>query len=94
MLKYSSVDDAIARANNTDYGLGGSVWTSDPENAGNAVAGQIESDMVWVNDHMSQHPTQPFGGIKSSGIGWEGGGKIGLSEFVDKRTVKVVKNKK
>jgi len=91
ILKYKDVDEAIARANATDYGLGGSVWTSDPNGKGLEVAKQIEAGNVWVNDHMASHPSAPFGGIKMSGIGREGGGKIGLSEFVEMKALKINK---
>jgi acyl-CoA reductase-like NAD-dependent aldehyde dehydrogenase len=93
ILKYSSVDDAIERANATEFGLGGSVWTSDPEGAGVEVANQIDSGMVWINDHMGNHPSAPFGGVKMSGIGREGGGTIGLQEFVDMKAIKITKKK-
>ena len=54
------------RANATEFGLGGSVWTSDPEGKGVEVANQIESGSVWINDHMGSHPSAPFGGVKMS----------------------------
>ena len=89
VMKYSSVGEAVARANNTNFGLGASVWGESGE--ANRVALQVESGNVWVNDHMASHDTVPFGGIKGSGIGNEGGGTIGLKEFVDMKTMKFSK---
>src|SRR5262249_5156296 len=51
VLRYSDIDDAIARANDTDFGLGGSVWSSDPERAFE-VATRVDAGMVWVNKHL------------------------------------------
>lgn len=72
IIEYSDVADAIAQANDSHYGLGASVWTSDPER-GRTLAPQVESGTVWVNTHQSGIPGQPFGGLKWSGIGVEGG---------------------
>ena len=91
VIKYKTVDEAIARANDSEYGLGSSVWTADPEGEGVRVANQIEAGMTWVNDHLVLHPSAPFGGIKQSGVGREGGGAIGLKEFVEMKSVKVTK---
>ena len=72
VIQYSDIDQAIAQANNSRYGLGASVWTVDPER-GRALAPRLESGTVWVNTHQSGIPGQPFGGLKWSGIGVEGG---------------------
>jgi len=72
VVEYSDVEEAIAHANNSHYGLGASVWTSNPER-GRTLAPQVESGTVWVNTHQSGIPGQPFGGLKWSGIGVEGG---------------------
>ena len=92
ILKYSSVDDAVCRANNSKYGLGGSVWGPDAEKAAE-VALELESGMSWVNQHLSGNEQAPFGGVKSSGVGREGGGIIGLSEFVETKSLYVRKLK-
>lgn len=72
IIKYSDVEDAIARANSLDVGLGGSVWASDREEA-LRVAARIESGTVWINSHGGLNPNVPFGGVKSSGYGLEFG---------------------
>ncbi len=72
IVEYSDIEDAIAQANASHYGLGASVWTSDPER-GRALAPRVESGTVWVNTHQDGIPGQPFGGLKWSGIGVEGG---------------------
>lgn len=87
ILRYTDVQDAIARANGTEYGLGGSVWSSDPQRA-YEVARQIDSGTVWVNTHLDCPPDVPFGGAKQSGIGAEMG-QQGLEEFTQCRIVNV-----
>lgn len=72
IIEYSDIEEAIAEANDSHYGLGASVWTSDPER-GRTLALQVESGTVWVNTHQAGIPGQPFGGLKWSGIGVEGG---------------------
>lgn len=72
VIEYSDIEEAIAEANDSHYGLGASVWTSDPER-GRTLAPQVESGTVWVNTHQAGIPGQPFGGLKWSGIGVEGG---------------------
>ena len=69
---YSGDDEAIEIANMTDYGLAGSIWTADVE-AGSAMAEKIDSGMVWVNCWLHRDLRVPFGGVKNSGIGREGG---------------------
>ena len=65
-------EEAIEMANCTDYGLAGSVWTGDSER-GKRVAEKIETGMVWVNTWLHRDLRVPFGGIKNSGVGREGG---------------------
>ena len=72
IIEYSDIEEAIAEANDSHYGLGASVWTSDPER-GQTLAPRVESGTVWVNTHQAGIPGQPFGGLKWSGIGVEGG---------------------
>lgn len=78
-------EEAIALANNSPFGLGGSVYTSDIEH-GKRVASRIESGMVFVNYPFISAPELPFGGIKRSGYGKELS-KLGIQEFVNKKLV-------
>jgi len=89
VLPYKTVDDAIARANDTTYGLGGSVWSADPER-GLEVAMKIDSGIMWVNQHMNIHMDVPAGGSKQSGLGAELGLE-GLAEFSQNHIVYVAK---
>ena len=89
VLPYKTVDDAIARANDTTYGLGGSVWSADPER-GLEVAMKIDSGIMWVNQHMNIHMDVPAGGSKQSGLGAELGLE-GLAEFSQNHVVYVAK---
>jgi acyl-CoA reductase-like NAD-dependent aldehyde dehydrogenase len=80
----------MERANATDFGLGGSVWTNDLEK-GAELAARIQAGVRGVNAHPGGGPGTPFGGVKQSGIGREGGGTIGLKEFVDVTTLRIAK---
>lgn len=79
VIRYSDPADAVARANASECGLGGSVWSSDVE-AARALAAQLECGSVWVNAHGAIRPDAPFGGVKQSGIGVEFG-TLGLAEY-------------
>lgn len=68
VMPYADIDDALARANGTRYGLGGSIWTSDAER-GYALARRLEVGTAWVNTHHELNLDSPFGGAKESGIG-------------------------
>ncbi len=69
---FETDEEAIKMANCTDYGLAGSVWTGDSER-GTKVAEKIETGMVWVNTWLHRDLRVPFGGVKDSGMGREGG---------------------
>ncbi|WP_110206961.1 aldehyde dehydrogenase [Nocardioides daejeonensis] len=79
VIPYADEAEAIAIANDSDYGLGGVVWTSDEER-GIALAQQIETGTVGVN-HYELHINAPFGGVKASGVGRELGPE-GLSPYL------------
>ncbi|WP_400994805.1 aldehyde dehydrogenase family protein [Agromyces sp. GXQ0307] len=72
VVKYTDVDDAIARANASSQGLGASVWSNDPE-AAVEVARRVQAGTVWINQHGAVNPNVPFGGTKASGYGHEFG---------------------
>ncbi|WP_064710077.1 aldehyde dehydrogenase family protein [Rhizobium bangladeshense] len=85
IIRYSDIDEVIARANQNPAGLGGSVWSSDAEKA-KRYAMQLECGSVWINKHGTIQPNAPFGGVKQSGIGVEFGAE-GLKEFTTIQTV-------
>lgn len=85
IIRYRDLDDAIRRANGTDFGLGASVWGSD-RNQLAAVAARLEAGTVFINKHADIAPHVPFGGIKSSGLGVEFG-EEGLAAYT---TIKVI----
>ncbi|MBL9068496.1 MAG: aldehyde dehydrogenase family protein [Sphingopyxis sp.] len=87
IVRYHDPEDALARANANDNGLGGSVWSSDVERAA-ALAQRLQCGSVWVNDHSTISPTIPFGGAKQSGIGVEFG-QHGLDEYTQLQTVRI-----
>lgn len=72
VLPYRSLDEAVAAANGTRFGLGGSVWGTDPDRA-EAVAERLECGTAWVNHHAELSLAQPFAGIGDSGVGVAGG---------------------
>jgi acyl-CoA reductase-like NAD-dependent aldehyde dehydrogenase len=81
VIPYRDVDDAVARANATSFGLSGSVWGTDLDRAA-SVAAQLECGTSWVNAHLALAPHQPFGGFKWSGLGVENG-PWGLAAFTE-----------
>jgi acyl-CoA reductase-like NAD-dependent aldehyde dehydrogenase len=85
IIRYHDVEEAIAKANASSMGLGGSVWGSDLEKA-KRIAGRIEAGSVWINKHGAIQPNAPFGGVKQSGFGVEFG-IDGLKEFTTVQTV-------
>jgi acyl-CoA reductase-like NAD-dependent aldehyde dehydrogenase len=89
ILRYSSVDEAIERANNTEFGLGGSVWSSNPDRAAK-VASRLECGTAWVNQHCAFGPHIPFGGIKQSGLGVEFA-EQGIDEFTHIKVLSIAK---
>lgn len=90
VIKYSDLDEVIARANNSPNGLGGSVWSSDTAKAA-ALAMRLECGSAWVNEHGAIQPNAPFGGIKQSGVGVEFG-QHGLAEYTSIQTLKIMKS--
>lgn len=68
VIRYSDIDEVIARANDNPNGLGGSVWSKDIE-AAKRYALRLECGSAWVNKHGAIQPNAPFGGVKNSGVG-------------------------
>jgi succinate-semialdehyde dehydrogenase / glutarate-semialdehyde dehydrogenase len=85
IIRVADEDEAIAVANDSQFGLGASVWTSDLDR-GERVAGLIEAGGVFVNQLVKSDPRVPFGGVKDSGYGRELGA-YGIREFVNAKTV-------
>jgi acyl-CoA reductase-like NAD-dependent aldehyde dehydrogenase len=82
LISYRDVRDAVAAANATHYGLGGSVWGADMGQVA-AIANQMDCGVVWTNTHKVLTPATPFGGSKWSGLGVENGpwGLYGMTEL-------------
>jgi len=89
VMSFKSEKEVIDMANNSRFGLGGSVWTQDLEK-GEQIALQIEAGAVFVNGMVRSDPRLPFGGIKDSGYGRELS-KEGILEFVNTKTLVVEK---
>ena len=88
VLKYDDIEDVIARANDSDYGLAGTVWGKDVERA-TQIAMKIDTGTVWVNQHLAIDANIPFRGVKQSGLGGELG-EAGLLEYTQAHIVNIV----
>ncbi|MCI4592430.1 aldehyde dehydrogenase family protein [Sphingobium sp. BYY-5] len=88
VLKYDDIDDVIARANDSDYGLAGTVWGKDVARA-TEIAMKIDTGTVWVNQHLAIDANIPFRGVKQSGLGGELG-EAGLLEYTQAHIVNIV----
>ena len=89
VMKFSDEKDAVERANATQWGLGGSVWSSDLDKA-YALAEKMEAGTIWINKHSELDPTIPFGGSNQSGLGKELGAE-GLEEFTQLKIINMAK---
>jgi len=69
---FDSEEEVLMMANSTEYGLAATLWTSDLKRA-HRVADKLQTGIVWVNDWLVRDLRTPFGGVKSSGVGREGG---------------------
>jgi acyl-CoA reductase-like NAD-dependent aldehyde dehydrogenase len=90
VLRFSNIDDVIARANNTRFGLAGSVWSRDLAQAA-AIAARLEVGTAWVNQHRITAADVPFGGAKESGIG-RTYSRLGLEAYLEPQVISVLKN--
>ena len=89
VIRFDDVEDVIARANNSDTGLGGSVWSNDIARA-TEIAGRIESGQMWVNQHIAIGPHIPMAGFKGSGLGVEQSVE-GLAEYTQLQVINVAR---
>lgn len=85
LLKFDDLDEVIARANKSEYGLAGAVWSKDIEQA-TRIARRLDTGTVWINQNLQTLPHTPFGGRKQSGIGVENG-RAGLMEFTQPKAI-------
>ena len=85
VIPFKTLDEVVARANRTDYGLAAAVWTRDIGKA-HAIANSVRAGTVWVNCYNVLDPRAPFGGFKQSGIGRELG-EYGLQQYTEVKTV-------
>jgi acyl-CoA reductase-like NAD-dependent aldehyde dehydrogenase len=87
ILKFSDLEDALRRANDTRYGLSGSVWTKDTKR-GAEIAARLEVGTAWVNQHRATSAFVPFGGAKESGIGRQYS-VLGLKSYMEPEVISV-----
>lgn len=89
VIAYDDLDEVVRSANDSEFGLGGTIWTSNPERAVE-VALRLETGTVWINKHLDIPFDIPFGGAKQSGIGREQG-VDGVKEFTQAKIINVAK---
>lgn len=89
VISFSDEDAAVASANASEYGLGGSVWSANTERA-TAIANRIDSGQVWVNQHIAIGPHIPMAGFKNSGLGIEQSAE-GLAEYTQPKVVNIAR---
>jgi acyl-CoA reductase-like NAD-dependent aldehyde dehydrogenase len=85
VLRFSDIDDAVTRANDSRFGLGGSVWTKDLAK-GADIAARLETGVAWVNHHLGVSAEYPFGGVKESGVG-RANGVMGLKRNMEPQLI-------
>jgi acyl-CoA reductase-like NAD-dependent aldehyde dehydrogenase len=91
MLRFQDLDEVIDRANDSPYGLAGSVWADDVDKAVE-VAHQLDTGTVWINENLYLPAHTPFGGHKQSGVGVENG-LAGLLEFTQPKAIYIPKRR-
>ena len=87
VFKFDTVNDMVEIANDSDFGLGGSLWSENKEKA-LSIARRIETGAIFINEFTKSDPRLPFGGIKKSGYGRELS-EFGIREFVNIKTISV-----
>jgi len=92
VMSYKTIEEAVDRANDSEYGLGASVWTKDLDR-GEEIANQLHAGTVWVNTHSEIDGSIAFGGAKCSGVGFEGGDE-GLLAFMQLHVIRTKRNAK
>jgi acyl-CoA reductase-like NAD-dependent aldehyde dehydrogenase len=90
MMRFSDIDDVVKRANDSEYGLAGAVWSSDINKAVE-VASRLETGTVWINQNLQSTPRTPLAGHKHSGVGVENG-IYGLMEFTQPKAIYIPKS--
>lgn len=90
LLRFSSIDEVIERANDSEYGLAGAVWSKDIDKAVE-IAHRLETGTVWINQNLQSTPFTPLAGHKQSGFGVENG-LAGLLEFTVPKAIFIPKN--
>ena len=90
IMKFTDIEDALRRANDSRYGLAGSIWSAD-ETAAAKLAARLEVGTAWVNQHRATSATVPFGGAKESGIGRQYS-LLGLKENMEPQVISVLRN--
>jgi acyl-CoA reductase-like NAD-dependent aldehyde dehydrogenase len=86
VIAFDDVDDAIAKANDTEYGLAAGVWTRDIGVA-HRVASELQAGTVWINTYNQYDPASPFGGYKQSGFGRDLGFESALEKYTQVKSV-------
>jgi len=89
VLAYDTLEEVLARANDSEFGLAGTVWSSD-DRRGLEVALRVQAGTLWVNKHLDLRMDVPFGGTKQSGFGIEQGLE-GLKEFTQMKIINVAR---
>jgi succinate-semialdehyde dehydrogenase/glutarate-semialdehyde dehydrogenase len=88
ITRFETEEEAIMRANDTEYGLAAYIYTRDA-GRGMRVASGIEAGMIGLNRGLMSDPAAPFGGVKQSGLGREGGQHHGIAEFMEAKYIAV-----
>lgn len=87
VIPFTDEKEAVSMANDSEFGLGSAIWTTNVARA-HRVAGMLRFGMVWVNDHHRLDPSSPWGGVRASGIGREGGWES-FHDFTNLRAVTI-----